>query len=99
MVNDNGTSRKPRPILIKLRVAWDKRIILNKSSKLKQYSQHGIFISSDEPLETRRKNTLERLKYRAVRAGQRVAVNDGVLIVDDVAVFSLQNGNLRNTDG
>jgi hypothetical protein len=63
VVNDIGTTRKPRPILVKLRVASDKRIILGKRSKLEQYTQRGVFITPD------------------------------------MAVFSLQNGNLRNADG
>lgn len=73
-INDNGTKSKPRPILVKLRVAWDKRIILSKRNKLKPYSQRGILISPDESVEMRRKSTLERLKYRAERAGQRVTM-------------------------
>jgi hypothetical protein len=99
VANEDGTTRKPRPILVKLRVVWDRRLILSKCSKLKQYGQRGIFIAPDEPLEARRKNTFERLKYRAERAGKRVVVTDGVLSIDDVEVYSLQNGYLRNVNG
>jgi hypothetical protein len=99
VANGDGVTRKPRPILVKLRTIWDKRVILSKCSKLKQYSQRGIFIAPDEPIETRRKNTLERLKYRAERSGQRVVITDGCLTIDDVMVFSLKDGYLRSTNG
>jgi hypothetical protein len=29
----------------------------------------------------------------------RVSIADGILVIDDVQVFSLQNGYLRNNDG
>jgi hypothetical protein len=99
VASGDGVTRKPRPILVKLRTIWDKRVILSKCSKLKQYSQRGIFIAPDEPIETRRKNTLERLKYRAERSGQRVVITDGCLTIDDVMVFSLKDGYLRSTNG
>lgn len=92
----DGAPRKPRPILVKLRVFWDRRVILSKCSMLKRYSQAGVFIVPDEPIEVRRKNTFDRLKYRAQREGKRVVVTDGVLSIDDVAVFSLQSGHLHN---
>ena len=53
-------------------VAWDRRLTLSRSNKPKSYSQRGIFIAPDEPLEVRRRQTLERLKYRAQREGKRV---------------------------
>jgi len=102
IADDNGVTRKPRPILVKLRVDWDKRIILSKCSKLKNYSKKGIFIVPDEPVEIRRKNTFERLKYRAEKDGKHVLITDDVLIIDGAKVFSLQTGNLKNlnnTDG
>jgi hypothetical protein len=87
---------KTRPILVKLRVIWDKRLILSRSNRLKGYSQRGIFIAPDQPLEARRKQTLERLKYRAQQQGKVVNVTDGVLFVDGVAEFSLENGFINN---
>ena len=44
----------------------------------------------------RRKQTLERMKSKAEREGKSVRVSDGVLSIDDVAVFSLTGGLLRN---
>jgi hypothetical protein len=99
VANGNDATRKPRPILVKLRVVWDKRIVLSNCSKLKQYSQRGVFITSDEPIEVRRKNTFERLKYRAERAGQSVVVNGDILFIDEAAVFSLKDGYIRNVNG
>ena len=88
---------KTRPVLVKLRVVWDRRLILSKCSKLKQYGQRGIFIAPDETLEVRRKQTLDRLKYRAEQAGKNVHITDGTLFIDDVAEFSLATGFLNNT--
>ena len=87
---------KSRPVLVKLRSVWDKRLILSKRSKLKSYTQRGIFVESDEPVEVRRQQTCERLKYKAEREGKCVCVNDGVLCINDVAVFSVKDGFLNN---
>jgi hypothetical protein len=87
---------KTRPVLVKLRVAWDKRLILSKRSKLKNYSQRGVFIAPDLPLEERRKNTFEQLRYRAERAGKHVEIVNDVLRVDGTAVFSLSSGHIHN---
>jgi len=90
VVNGSGTTRKPRPILVMLRVAWDKIIILSKCSKLKRNTKRGLFVVPDEPVEVRMKSTFERLKFRAENAGKRVLITDGVLAIDDMKVFSLQ---------
>lgn len=90
-------TNKTRPVLVKLRVVWDRRLILSKCSKLKQYGQRGIFIAPDETLEVRRKQTLDRLKYRAEQVGKKVHVTDGILFINDVAEFSLADGSLSNT--
>lgn len=51
-----------------------------------------MFVMSDEPLDVRRLNTLQRLKSRAEREGRSVIVSrDCVLSVDGVDTFSLQN--------
>ena len=75
-------SDKTRPVLVKLRTVWDKRIILNGCSRLQQFSQRGVFISADEPLEVRRKQTFDRLKRRADLNKKIVNVTDGVLSID-----------------
>ena len=89
----------PRPILVKLRVAWDKRIILSNSRSLKQFRQGEVFIAPDEPLEVRRAKTLDRLKSSGVKAGKSATVTDGVLVIDAVEVFSLSNGFIHRNDG
>ena len=63
---------------------------------LKQYQHAGVLIVPDESPEVRRKNTFDRLQYRAQNEGKKVAVIDGVLSVDDIAVFSLQSGYVNN---
>lgn len=62
-------AEKRRPVLVKLRTVWDRRLILQSSRKLKSYTEK-VFISPDEPVEVRRQKTLERMKYRAGREGK-----------------------------
>jgi len=85
-------SGKNRPVLAKLHAVWDRRIILNNCRVLKNYSQRGIFIAGDEPVEVRRQQTMDRLKYCAERANKIVDVSNGVLSIDGVVVFSLKDG-------
>ena len=56
-----------------------------------------MFIASDEPFEVRRRQTFDRLKYPAERAGSRVEVKEAVLYIIDVAEFSLTEGFLCNS--
>ena len=86
---------KNRPVLVKLKSEWDKRVILAKSYQLKNYATRGIFVAPDETLEERRKRTMERMKVKATRAGDHVSIDDDTLIVNGTAVYSLSNGLLR----
>jgi len=83
---------KMRPIVVKLRSGWDRRILLSRRSTLRTYPDR-VFLAPDESLDVRRQHTLDRLKARAERAGQSVSVSDGILSVDGVEVFSLSNGH------
>ena len=87
-------ANKTRPIVVKLRTAWDRRILLANCIKLKEHGDGKIFISPDEPLEERRKRMLKRFKVRAERDGKNVSVENGILSVDGVPVFSLQDGKI-----
>lgn len=88
---------KTRPILVKLDTAWNRRLILAGSKKLKDYASR-IFIRPDEPLEVRRKNTLERLKQRAEREGKNVVIDDqGVLCVDGIVTYTVKEGFITDT--
>ena len=92
------SSDKTRPILVRLRSAWDKRLVLSGARKLSREVEfrRRVYISPDEPLEIRRKNTLERLKSRAIRESKEVDCNvNGVLVIDGVQVFSLKDGYLN----
>jgi hypothetical protein len=95
--NPNGNS-KARPILLKLRTVWDKRLILSRCSRLKEYSQRGIFVVADEPPEVRRKEMYGRLKHRAVKDNKLVNEKDGVLFIDNIAVYSLLSGYLNKVN-
>jgi hypothetical protein len=92
--NPNGPN-KPRPILLKLRTVWDKRLILSRCSRLKQYSQRGVFVAADEPPEVRRREMYRKLKYRAVKDNKMVDEKDGVLLIDNIAVYSLSQGYIN----
>ena len=63
---------KTRPIIVKLRSAWDRRILLANCIKLKGYGDGKICISPDESLKKRRKRMLKRFKVRAEREGKSV---------------------------
>ena len=93
-----SASTRSRPILVKLRVAWDKRIILMRSSNLKNYCTKGIYVAPDEPPEIRRQHTFDRMKRRAERNKKEVSVKDNVLYIDGAAVFSLVEGLIKNNN-
>jgi len=77
---------KTRQIVVKLRSVWDRRIIVSNSYKLRNFACK-IFISPDEPLAERRKRILDRIKYRAERAGKKVVVNRDISSIYEVMVF------------
>ena len=88
---------KCRPVLVKLNSIWDKRIVVNGSRRLADVPEFRgmVYIHADEPPEVRRLKMLNRLKMRAVAAGQKVLVKDDMLFVDDNAVFSSISGFVR----
>jgi hypothetical protein len=87
---------KVRPIIVKLRSQWDKRLIVSKRLNLRNYNR-DIFIAPDEPLDVRRRNTLDRLKQKAIREGKHVTVSGDLLTVDGVNVYSLKEGPLNRS--
>jgi hypothetical protein len=89
---------KKRPIIVKLRTSWDRRIILAECSKLKDFEER-VFFAADEPVEERRQKMLIRIKTRAESSGQVASVVDGVLSVDGVPVFSLKDGKISQDGG
>jgi hypothetical protein len=89
-------ANKVRPVIVKLRIFWDKRILLSNSYKLKQYTSR-VFLVADEPIDVQRKNTMARLKTRADRDGKLVEVQNDMLIVDNIAIFSLEKGYIRTS--
>ena len=85
---------KNRPVLVKLGSVWNRRLIMAGARKLRNVNElQRVFITADEPLEVRRQNTLERLKYRAQREHKQVSIShDGVLSIDGVETFCIQRG-------
>ena len=86
---------KCRPVLVKLRTVWDRRIVLSCCAKLKNYPD-PVFISPDERLEVRRKRVMDRIKTKAEREGRVATVDSGVLYVDGVGRYSLRDGTIHN---
>jgi len=105
MINDavrlgSPTPGKKRPVLVKLQSVWDRRTVLSGSWRLSSTAGfERIFISPDEPLEARRRRSLDRLVKKATAQGKQVSVVDGVLSIDDVTVFSLERGFIQHHDG
>lgn len=89
---------KIRPVLVKLTVAWDKRLILSKRNELKNSGLEGVFIAADEPVEIRRKQTFNRLKHNAERSGKAVSILNDVLYVDTVPTYSRSQGKISFSD-
>jgi hypothetical protein len=97
----NANQTRPRPIIVKLRNVWDKRLLLSNARKLADVAEfRRIGFAPDEPLETRRKNTMKRLQLKARNAGQRVSTSDDGdgLFIDGSLVFSLKSGFNHNGD-
>lgn len=92
-----NSSSKNRPILVKLKSTWDKRIILNNSHNLSKYPEYksSVFIRSDESVEVRRKSALKALYQRAHRQGKDAVITDDVLYVDGIAVYSIDAGRVN----
>jgi len=89
-------ANKVRPVIVKLRLFWDKRILLSSSYKLTRYASR-VFLVADEPIDVQRKNTKARLKTRAERGGKLIEVQNDMLIVDNIAISSLEKGFNRTS--
>ena len=91
-------SGKKRPVLIKLRSIWDRRLVLSGARNLNNdvLFRRKVFINADESPEERRRNALQRIRRRAESMGQQVHVSsDGVLSIDNVVCFSVRDGYLN----
>ena len=88
---------KTRSILVRLGSVWDRRLILAGTRKLSAFDEfrRRVYISPDEPLDVRRRAAMDRLKKRAERDNKLATISsDGVLYVDNIAIFSLSSGYL-----
>jgi len=94
------TAGKKRTILVRLQSCWDRRLVVSGSWRLSSTDGlERVFISPDEPVAARRKRTLDRLVKKANNDGKHVAVDNGVVTIDNVMVFSLENGFVQKNDG
>ena len=86
----NANQARPRPIIVKLRSVWDRRLLLSNARKLEEIPEfRRIGFAPDEPLETRRKNTMKRLHYKATQEGKHALISDAgdCLYVNGALVF------------
>jgi hypothetical protein len=88
------TEGKTRPVLVKLNSVWNRRLVIAGARKLRDITEFcRVYITADEPLDVRRRNTLDRLKFRAERDGKSVSISaEGLLSIDGVDTFSLHGG-------
>jgi hypothetical protein len=92
---------KTRSILVRLGSVWNRRLVLAGTRKLSAFDEfrRRVYISADEPLDVRRRAAMDRLKKKAERDNKLVTISsDGVLSVDNIAIFSLSSGYLSNTN-
>jgi hypothetical protein len=89
---------KTRPVLVKLRSIWDRRLVLSGRRKLAESAdfRRRVYISPDESLEARRRSTLQRLVRKAEGDHKKFDVHDGILTINDVTVFSMKDGFLQS---
>jgi len=86
---------KCRPVLVKLKSVWDRRLALSNSYLLQNGDEvkRKIFVAADEPVAIRRKNVMARLKRRAEGKGEQVCQSeDGCLYVNGQLIYSVKNG-------
>jgi len=87
-----------RPLLVKMKSVWDRRLVLSGSRKLAGVPEFSrkIYIAADESPEERRRSMMDRVKRILVRDGHDVYVDDGVLFSDGIAKFCVRRGFLNN---
>ena len=94
-------SGKNRPIIVKLHSIWDRRLLLSNSQLASCVDyMHSVYIAADEPLDERRKRTINRL-FRNARRDRKDAemTDDGAkLFVDGVLVYTLKDGFVQPRD-
>jgi len=96
-----SNSERARPILISLKSVWDKRLVLANCRRLSECDDYmkKVYIVADEPVETRRKKTLQHTKDRYSHNNHVVELSsDGsILFVDGKMVFSVKDGKVSST--
>jgi hypothetical protein len=87
---------RKRPILVKLQ----SRVVVGGSCKLAgDASFRGqVYINADKSVETRRQNTLIRLKSKAEREGKTVPVTGDTLFVNNIPIFCVRRGYIHSDD-
>jgi len=88
---------KCRPVLVKLKNVWDRRLVLSNSYHLQSGDDvmKKVFVAADEPVDVRRKKVLARLKRRAVENKQHVVEGDNdCLYVDGQLIYSVKDGKV-----
>ena len=97
----NANQARPRSIIVKLRNVWDNCLLLSNARKLADITEfRSIGFALGEPLETRRKNTMTRLQYKARNEGKQESTSDNgdCLYIVGAFVFSLNDGFIHNVN-
>ena len=77
----------------KLKTAWDRRIVVRNARKLAESAKcrRSVYVTWDESLNVRRRNTRKKFKERTVSEEVKATV-EGALFVDNVLVLSIKDG-------
>jgi hypothetical protein len=68
----NANQLRPRPVIVKLRSGWDRRLVLSSARKLAEKAEfRRIGFAPDEPAEIRRQKTMKRLLLKATKDGKQ----------------------------
>jgi hypothetical protein len=92
------TPHKVRRVLVHMRSAWDKRISLSQCFVRRYFSQRGIYIASDEPLDVRCGHAFDRLNTERnthLSLSQCVRTSRSLKLLHYVSLFEMFIDNIR----
>jgi hypothetical protein len=93
----NANQLRPRPVIVKLRSIWDRRLVLSSARKLAEKVEfRHIGFAPDEPAEIRRQKTMKRLLHKATKDGKQALIADNGLYIDGNLFFTMRDGFVRN---
>jgi hypothetical protein len=91
----NANQLRPRPVIVKVRSIWDRRLVLSSARKLAE-KVDSVGFAPDEPAEIRRQKTMKRLLHKATKDGKQALIADNGLYIDGNLFFTMRDGFVRN---